>query len=333
MSDASLDPQGILVVGTATMGQRHRAPSPALAGYVTHLHDVDPARIDKAISSSRPSLTAWCKARWLNEARSEMIGSPGSPAPEARAGRRRRRPLRIEAGARVDGSQGRGSSARSSSSFPKARHPGVGTRRASRSPRSAAGQALRRKQPHDRPAPLQVPPPPLMELLEVVRGLEDPRRPSSTPASGGRPAPLQDPAIVVNDTPGFASSQGARRRPGRRGHAHTRGQACLRPSTHRPSRAKKFGYRHPMGPLKLRTSSASTCEGHPRAPPRRDRRAVPAAGDPEADGPRGAPPRQEDRRGLLPAGSAGPEPIPRLGCRSLAEKAKANRERQGKQSA
>ncbi len=77
MSEATVEASAIrkvLVVGAGTMGQGIAQIS-ALAGYVTHLHDVDPARVDKAIGVIKTLTDRLVqKGKMLNEARSEMIG-------------------------------------------------------------------------------------------------------------------------------------------------------------------------------------------------------------------------------------------------------------------
>src|SRR3954451_11610167 len=77
MSNAFVDAASIrkvLVVGTGTMGQGI-AQVCALAGYATHMFDVDAARIDKAIGVIKSVTDRLVqKGKMLNEARSEMIG-------------------------------------------------------------------------------------------------------------------------------------------------------------------------------------------------------------------------------------------------------------------
>lgn len=88
-------------------------------------------------------------------------------------------------------------------------------------------------------------PPPVMELLEVVRGLETDEATVTTALSVARR--LGKTPIVVNDTPGFATS--------RLGVAL--GAEAMRmlesgvASAVDIDRAMELGYRHPMGPLKL----------------------------------------------------------------------------------
>jgi 3-hydroxybutyryl-CoA dehydrogenase len=88
-------------------------------------------------------------------------------------------------------------------------------------------------------------PPPAMKLLEVVRGLHtEPARVAQALAHAAR---FGKTAIVVNDTPGFATS--------RLGVAL--GAEAVRmlesgvASVEDIDRAMELGYRHPMGPLKL----------------------------------------------------------------------------------
>jgi 3-hydroxybutyryl-CoA dehydrogenase len=88
-------------------------------------------------------------------------------------------------------------------------------------------------------------PPPVMELLEVVRGL------GTSQATIDRAltlaTSLKKTAIVVADTPGFASSR----------LGVILGAEAIRmlesgvASAHDIDRAMELGYRHPMGPLKL----------------------------------------------------------------------------------
>jgi 3-hydroxybutyryl-CoA dehydrogenase len=88
-------------------------------------------------------------------------------------------------------------------------------------------------------------PPPVMELLEVVRGLET--APQVVDACLAIAKRLAKTPIVVSDTPGFATS--------RLGVAI--GAEAMRmletgvASAADIDRAMELGYRHPMGPLKL----------------------------------------------------------------------------------
>jgi 3-hydroxybutyryl-CoA dehydrogenase len=88
-------------------------------------------------------------------------------------------------------------------------------------------------------------PPPVMELLEIVRGLDT--QAATLASSVELAARLGKTAIVVSDTPGFATS--------RLGVAL--GAEAMRmleagvASVGDIDRAMELGYRHPMGPLKL----------------------------------------------------------------------------------
>ncbi len=88
-------------------------------------------------------------------------------------------------------------------------------------------------------------PPPVMELLEVVRGLGT--SPETLDASVALAARLGKTSIVVHDTPGFATSR----------LGVCIGAEAIRmlesgvASIEDIDRAMELGYRHPMGPLKL----------------------------------------------------------------------------------
>lgn len=88
-------------------------------------------------------------------------------------------------------------------------------------------------------------PPPVMELLEVVRGLATSQ--GTVERALALAASLKKTPIVVNDTPGFASSR----------LGVILGAEAIRmlesgvASAADIDRAMELGYRHPMGPLKL----------------------------------------------------------------------------------
>jgi 3-hydroxybutyryl-CoA dehydrogenase len=227
----------VLVVGTGTMGQGI-AQVTALAGYVTHLYDVEPARVEKAIGVIKGVTDRLVqKGKMLNEARSEMIGmlvaapelGPAAhevdlvveAAPESID-------LKVEVLAKVKlFAPERAILASNTSSLSITeigRRVGAGAR--------TVGLHFFN-------------PPPLMELLEIVRGLEtDPAVVDTCLAVAKR---LAKTPIVVNDTPGFATS--------RLGVAL--GAEAMRmletgvASVTDIDRAMELGYRHPMGPLKL----------------------------------------------------------------------------------
>jgi len=227
----------VLVLGTGTMGQGI-AQICAVAGYVTHMYDVDAARIGKAVEVIK-ALTdrAVQKGKMTNEARSEMIGmlvpSPDlgpaangvdlviEAAPESME-------LKIEVLGKAKlfaPERAILASNTSSLSITEIGHRlGVGAR--------TVGMHFFN-------------PPPVMELLEVVRGLEtDPAVVETVLAVAKR---LGKTPIVVNDVPGFATS--------RLGVAL--GAEAMRmvesgvASAADIDKAMELGYRHPMGPLKL----------------------------------------------------------------------------------
>lgn len=243
MNDASIAPgetapiRRVLVVGTGTMGQGI-AQVTALAGYVTHLYDVDPARIEKAIGIIKAVTDRLVqKGKMLNEARSEMIGmlvaSPdlGSAAadvdlvieaaPESMD-------LKVEVLGKVKlfaPERAVLASNTSSLSITEIGHRiGAGAR--------TVGMHFFN-------------PPPVMDLLEVVRGLETAPAVVDTCLAVGKR--LGKTPIIVSDTPGFATSR----------LGVVLGAEAMRmlesgvASVADIDRAMELGYRHPMGPLKL----------------------------------------------------------------------------------
>jgi 3-hydroxybutyryl-CoA dehydrogenase len=227
----------VLVLGTGTMGQGIAQIS-ALAGYVTHLYDVDAARIDKAIEALKHVTDRLVqKGKMLNEARSEMIGllvaTPDlaraadgidlviEAAPEVMS-------LKVEILAKVKlfaPAHAIFASNTSSLSITE-----IGQR---------IGAGARTIGLHF------FNPPPVMELLEIVRSLETDDTTLATCL--GVAKRLGKTPIIVNDTPGFATS--------RLGVAI--GAEAMRmletgvASIIDIDRAMELGYRHPMGPLKL----------------------------------------------------------------------------------
>jgi len=240
MSNAIVDAASIrkvLVVGTGTMGQGIAQVS-ALAGYATYLFDVDPARIEKAIGLIKAVTDrAVQKGKMLNEARSEMIGMLLA-APELGAGCEgvdlvieaapESMDLKVEVLGKIRGfAPDRAILASNTSSLSITE---IGHR---------LGTGARTVGLHF------FNPPPVMELLEVVRGLETSDAVIDTCVTVARR--LGKTPIVVNDVPGFATS--------RLGVAL--GAEAMRmvesgvASAADIDRAMELGYRHPMGPLKL----------------------------------------------------------------------------------
>jgi 3-hydroxybutyryl-CoA dehydrogenase len=227
----------VLVLGTGTMGQGI-AQVTALAGYVTNLFDVDEARVAKAIASIEHATDRLVqKGKLMNAARAEMLDALVATAdlekacddvdlvieavPEEMA-------LKVDVFSRVKALAPKTAILASNTSSLSITEIGTRVVAASRT----VGLHFFN-------------PPPVMELLEVVRGLgtddatlsaclEFAKRVGKTP-------------IVVRDTPGFATS--------RLGVAI--GAEAMRmlesgvASVADIDRAMELGYRHPMGPLKL----------------------------------------------------------------------------------
>src|SRR5580693_6725222 len=187
----------VLVVGSGTMGQGI-AQVTAIAGYVTHLHDVDPARIDKALGVIKAVTDRLVqKGRMLNEARSEMIGLL-VPAPDLAAASAdvdlvieaapEVMDLKVEVMGKIKlfaPERALLASNTSSLSITEIGHRlGTGGR--------TVGLHFFN-------------PPPVMELLEIVRGLET--APAVVDTCLAIAARLGKTPIVVSDTPGFATSR------------------------------------------------------------------------------------------------------------------------------
>ncbi|MBI4950940.1 MAG: 3-hydroxyacyl-CoA dehydrogenase family protein [Myxococcales bacterium] len=236
---AAVEPAGgrALVIGTGTMGQGI-AQLCAVAGWQTHVFDVEPARLaaaERAIAAAlgravdKGKLTAPAReaalAKLLGfadlEAASEGVGLVIEAVPE-------HMDLKVDVLARVrDRARDDALLASNTSSLSiteLGRRLGAGQR--------TVGMHFFN-------------PPPVMELVEVVRGLH------SSTATVERACELAralgKTTIVVSDTPGFATS--------RLGVAI--GAEAIRmveagvASVADIDRAMELGYRHPMGPLKL----------------------------------------------------------------------------------
>jgi 3-hydroxybutyryl-CoA dehydrogenase len=227
----------VLVVGTGTMGQGI-AQVCALAGYVTHMFDVDAARIDKAIGAIKSVTDRLVqKGKMLNEARSEMIGmlvaapdlGPAATdvdlvieaAPESMD-------LKVEIFGKI-----------------KLFAPPRAILGSNTSSLSLTEIGHRLGEGHRTIGLHFFNPPPVMELLEIVRGLETADATVETCLAVAKR--LGKTPIVVNDVPGFATS--------RLGVAL--GAEAIRmvesgvASAADIDKAMQLGYRHPMGPLML----------------------------------------------------------------------------------
>lgn len=227
----------VLVLGTGTMGQGI-AQVTAAAGYVTHVFDVEKSRVDGAIDAIRRSTDKLVqKGKMTNEARSELLGAL-VVATELDAASvhadlvieavPEQMDLKVSVLSRVrDAAPAHALFGSNTSSLSITE---LGTR---------LGAAERTVGLHF------FNPPPVMELLEVVRGLGTSEATLTTSLAFAKR--IGKTAIVVNDTPGFATS--------RLGVAI--GAEAMRmvetgvASVADIDRAMELGYRHPMGPLKL----------------------------------------------------------------------------------
>ncbi len=229
--------QRVLVLGTGTMGQGI-AQVTALAGYVTHMFDAEAGRISRAIESIKQSTDRLVqKGKMLNEARSEMIGALVATPDLARACENvdlvieavpEQMALKVEMFTQI-----------------KALAPAHAILASNTSSLSITEMG-KRVDAGARTIGLHFfNPPPVMELLEVVRGLETGEEVISICLAVAKR--LGKTPIVVSDTPGFATS--------RLGVAI--GAEAMRmvetgvAQVADIDRAMELGYRHPMGPLKL----------------------------------------------------------------------------------
>jgi 3-hydroxybutyryl-CoA dehydrogenase len=210
----------------------------AQAGYVTHLYDVDAARITRAIESIKQTTDRLVqKGKMLNETRSELIGAL-VPTPElAKAcadvdlvieSAPELMELKVNLLREVK------------ASVPERAILGTNT-----SSLSITELGNRIGAAHRTIGLHFFNPPPVMELLEIVRGLgTDEGIVEVSLAIGKR---LGKTPIVVNDMPGFATSR----------LGVVIGAEAMRmletgvASVEDIDRAMELGYRHPMGPLKL----------------------------------------------------------------------------------
>ena len=239
MSEAqgSASVRRVVVLGAGTMGQGI-AQVMAQAGYVTHVYDVDAARIGRAIESIKQATDRLVqKGKMLNEARSELIGAlvPKSDLAQACEGV----DLVIES-APEQMELKVGLLREVKALAPE--HAILGTNTSSLSITEIGarlGAAARTIGLHF------FNPPPVMELLEVVRGLGTSAEIVETSVSLAKR--IGKTPIVVNDMPGFATSR----------LGVVIGAEAMRmlesgvASAEDIDRAMELGYRHPMGPLKL----------------------------------------------------------------------------------
>jgi len=227
----------VVVLGAGTMGQGIAQVS-ANAGYVTHLYDVDAARIGRAIESIKAMTDRLVqKGKMTNEARSELIGAlvPTSDLSQACADvdlviESAPEQMELKVGLLREVKALAPERAILGTNTSSLSITEIGTR---------IGAASRTIGLHF------FNPPPVMELLEVVRGLGTDEE--TVAASLSIAKRMGKTPIVVNDMPGFATSR----------LGVVIGAEAMRmlesgvASVEDIDRAMELGYRHPMGPLKL----------------------------------------------------------------------------------
>lgn len=229
--------RNVLIVGSGTMGQGI-AQVTAGAGFVTRLYDVEASRIEHAITSIKHSTDRLVqKGKMLNEARSEMLGALVASPDLARAASDvdlvieaapEQMDLKVEVLGKV-----------------KALAPERAILGSNTSSLSITEIGTRIAAGHRTIGLHFFNPPPVMELLEVVRSLHTDE--ATIEACLAFAKRIGKTPILVNDTPGFATS--------RLGVAI--GAEAMRmletgvASVLDIDRAMELGYRHPMGPLKL----------------------------------------------------------------------------------
>jgi 3-hydroxybutyryl-CoA dehydrogenase len=227
----------VCVLGTGTMGQGI-AQVTAAAGFPTKLHDIDPARVAQALASIRAQLEKLVAKGKLDGAAKEATLARLSAAPDlaqACAGTSvvveavpEDMRLKVELlavalkAAAPDALLGSNTSSLSITE--------LGVRLGA--PERTIGLHFFN-------------PPPVMELLEVVRGLGTSE--ASVERALAFAKAIGKTPIVVRDTPGFATSRlgvilGAEAIRMLEGGVANAGDI---------DRAMELGYRHPMGPLKL----------------------------------------------------------------------------------
>ena len=227
----------VVVVGSGTMGQGI-AQVTATAGSLTHLYDVEEARIVRAIDGIKSATDRLVqKGKMLNEARSEMIGALVAAPDLVKAADGA--DLVIEAAPEIMKLKVEVLGQVKERAAPTAIF-------ASNTSSLSITEIGQRVGATERTIGLHFfNPPPVMELLEIVRGLDT--GDATVDACLAFAKRIGKTAIVVNDTPGFATS--------RLGVAL--GAEAIRmlesgvASVVDIDRAMELGYRHPMGPLKL----------------------------------------------------------------------------------
>lgn len=227
----------VVVIGTGTMGQGI-AQVTARAGLVTHLYDVDAARVEHAVSAVRHTTQRLVdKGKLAADAQRALVEHlyPKSDLAEACEGVDlvieavpEQMDLKIAVLGKVrELAPARAIVASNTSSLSITE---IGTR---------IGAAHRTVGLHF------FNPPPVMELLEVVRGLATDE--ATIAASLALAQRLDKTPILVSDTPGFATSRLGVALGAEAMRMFEAGVASVADI----DRAMELGYRHPMGPLKL----------------------------------------------------------------------------------
>ncbi len=227
----------VVVLGSGTMGQGI-AQVTAQAGFVTHVYDVDPSRATKAIENIKQQTDKLVqKGKMLNEARSEIIGALLPTSDLARACAHvdlviesvpEQMELKVNLLREVKELSGPETILGTNTSSLSITE--IGTRVGA--PNRTIGLHFFN-------------PPPVMELLEIVRGLGTDEATVATSIAIAKR--LGKTPIIVNDMPGFATSR----------LGVVIGAEAMRmletgvASAEDIDRAMELGYRHPMGPLKL----------------------------------------------------------------------------------
>jgi 3-hydroxybutyryl-CoA dehydrogenase len=233
----SLPFERVLVLGTGTMGQGI-AQVVAAAGMQARLFDVDPEKVSKAVAAIEAvTQRSVEKGKLTSEARGALLGRLVAESSIARGAKDadlcieaipEKMDLKVAVLSEVLASAPRGLVVGSNTSSLSITE--IGARIGA--PARTVGLHFFN-------------PPPVMELLEIVRGVAT--APETVERALALAGALQKTPIVVNDSPGFATS--------RLGVAL--GCEAIRmleagvASVEDIDRAMELGYRHPMGPLKL----------------------------------------------------------------------------------
>jgi 3-hydroxybutyryl-CoA dehydrogenase len=229
--------EAIAVLGSGTMGQGI-AQVAAIKGFATRLYDVDAARADAAVKAIAAQLAKLVqKAKLTAEECDAALGrlSTASDVGVAVAGAS----FVIEAAPE--------DMALKVALFEKvvAAAPADALLGSNTSSLSLTELGTRTGQPHRTVGLHFFNPPPVMELLEIVRGLGTSE--ATVDRAVALAASLGKTPIIVRDTPGFATSR----------LGVILGAEAIRmlesgvASAADIDRAMELGYRHPMGPLKL----------------------------------------------------------------------------------